>query len=261
MKNINGWIRAVRFVFVTCLSLGWAATGSAYQTGIVGLSGKSNGFYCKNCHAGGSLPLVALEGPTVVTPGSTSLFRFVVTSQNANQIVAGLDVAVSGGALGSIADQGTRLQLSEITHEAPKVNNGSGEAIFEFSWLAPEVEGTYTIYGAGVSANGNMLRTGDASARTTLDVVVGVNVPTPTPTLAPATPTATATPTGSADSCVGDCGIDGEVTVDEIIVGTNIALGLTPVSECLAFDSSGDQQVTVEEILQAVNNALTGCPL
>jgi hypothetical protein len=29
---------------------------------------------------------------------------------------------------------------------------------------------------------------------------------------------------------------------------------------CPEFDSSGDGQVTVDEILQAVNVALTGCP-
>jgi hypothetical protein len=40
----------------------------------------------------------------------------------------------------------------------------------------------------------------------------------------------------------------------------NIALGNTPVGNCLAGDANGDRQITVDEILTAVNNALNGCP-
>ncbi|HYD48966.1 MAG TPA: hypothetical protein VEB21_11490 [Terriglobales bacterium] len=60
-------------------------------------------------------------------------------------------------------------------------------------------------------------------------------------------------------ACVGDCDGGGSVTVDEIITGVNIALGTNPITSCPAFDGSGDQQVTVDEILQAVSNALVGC--
>ena len=60
--------------------------------------------------------------------------------------------------------------------------------------------------------------------------------------------------------CIGDCNEDGAVTVDEIIVGVNIALGNTPVSECLGLDSNDDGSVTVNEIIAAVNAVLNGCP-
>jgi hypothetical protein len=40
----------------------------------------------------------------------------------------------------------------------------------------------------------------------------------------------------------------------------NIALGLGEVDACAAGDPSGDGNVTVDEILTAVNNALSGCP-
>jgi len=59
--------------------------------------------------------------------------------------------------------------------------------------------------------------------------------------------------------CVGDCGDDGQVTVDEIITMVNIALGNTPVGTCEAGDANGDHEITVDEILTAVNNALNGC--
>jgi hypothetical protein len=39
----------------------------------------------------------------------------------------------------------------------------------------------------------------------------------------------------------------------------NIALGNVPLSDCYAGDANGDGQVTVDEILSAVNNALNGC--
>jgi len=59
--------------------------------------------------------------------------------------------------------------------------------------------------------------------------------------------------------CVGDCGRDAEVTVDEILTMVNVALGNTAVCSCEPGDANGDGQITVDEILTAVNNALNGC--
>jgi len=39
----------------------------------------------------------------------------------------------------------------------------------------------------------------------------------------------------------------------------NIALGSTGVATCQAADANGDNQITIDEILTAVNNALNGC--
>lgn len=66
-------------------------------------------------------------------------------------------------------------------------------------------------------------------------------------------------PTAAQAACVGDCGNDGEVTVDEVLTGVNIALGVSPAGACLSFDGNGDSAVTVDEILTAVSNALVGC--
>jgi hypothetical protein len=49
------------------------------------------------------------------------------------------------------------------------------------------------------------------------------------------------------------------VTVDEILTMVNIALGNAPVTTCEAGDANGDGQITVDEILAAVNDALNGC--
>jgi hypothetical protein len=39
----------------------------------------------------------------------------------------------------------------------------------------------------------------------------------------------------------------------------DIALGATPISQCLGLDANGDGVVTVDELLQAVNHVLDGC--
>jgi len=61
--------------------------------------------------------------------------------------------------------------------------------------------------------------------------------------------------------CVGDCGGDGEVTVNEILSMVNIALGNAAVTACEAGDANQDGEITINEILAAVNNALNGCVL
>jgi hypothetical protein len=59
--------------------------------------------------------------------------------------------------------------------------------------------------------------------------------------------------------CLGDCSLDGVVTVEEIIASVNIALGLAPVSACAGADVDVDGRVSVDEILEAVVSALQGC--
>jgi len=61
--------------------------------------------------------------------------------------------------------------------------------------------------------------------------------------------------------CPGDCDGSGSVTIDELIQGIDIALGVLPIARCTRMDHNGDGEVTVEELLIAVNAALSGCPL
>ena len=60
-------------------------------------------------------------------------------------------------------------------------------------------------------------------------------------------------------ACVGDLNGDGQVTVNEILIGVNIALGSVPLSAGPSFDADGDGQVTIDELLRAINGALSGC--
>ena len=62
-----------------------------------------------------------------------------------------------------------------------------------------------------------------------------------------------------AQSCPGDCDGSGDVTINELIVMVNIALGSAPVSDCPTGDSDGDGAIAINEIIAAVNAALNGC--
>jgi hypothetical protein len=70
----------------------------------------------------------------------------------------------------------------------------------------------------------------------------------PTPTVPPVT------------SCVGDCDGTGMVSVGNLIIGVNIAIGNQQIDACPSFDANQDGEVSVSELIVAVNNALNGCP-
>lgn len=246
----------------------------AFSTGITGVSGKQ-GSSCSACHLGGVSPTVHFEGPTEVAPGATATFRFVVQSQSpSRQIAAGLDIATSAGKLTAASGQGEQLLGGEITHTGPKRNDASGMASWDFTWQAPAQSGTTTLFGAGNSVNLSGNSFGDLSATTTYQVSVAdvatptptetpevpTETPTPTDTPEPPTPTPTTTPDPPIGGCVGDCDGSGDVTVNEIVSGVNIALGNADLGVCPTFDANQDGQVTVNELLQAVNGAVNGCP-
>jgi hypothetical protein len=73
--------------------------------------------------------------------------------------------------------------------------------------------------------------------------------------------TGTVLPTATPGGCVGDCNTNTEVTVDELLIMVNVALGNRDVSVCQAGDANRNGEITIDEILTAVNNALNGCPI
>jgi PKD repeat protein len=85
----------------------------------------------------------------------------------------GLDVSATGGAL--TAGANNQLVNGEITHKAPQLVAG-GVIDFPFTWTAPTTLGTVTLYGAGVSADGNALNSGDADVAATLAINVTNNL-------------------------------------------------------------------------------------
>ena len=247
----------IRFATSLCLALVGLSflpvTPTVAETsGISGFSGMDNGKYCSNagfsCHSTEDItrePTVRFEGPTQLDPGAIGNYRFVVTSgAPETQIAAGLDIAASSGTLIVVADQQTQLLEGELTHTGPKDNDASDEAAWEFQWQAPETPGTYILFGAGNSVDFFGSPSGDLAAITTVMVNVGDVQPTPTATPLP---------------CAGDCNGNGEVAVNELVAGVNIALGSATVAVCMACDTDGDGHVSVSELIAAVRRALDGC--
>jgi cytochrome c peroxidase len=60
--------------------------------------------------------------------------------------------------------------------------------------------------------------------------------------------------------CTGDCNLDREVTIDELVGSVNVALGAAPLAACVAADVDGDGAVAINELVAAVNRTLNGCP-
>ena len=46
------------------------------------------------------------------------------------------------------------------------------------------------------------------------------------------------------ETCTGDCDGNGAVTIDELLIGVNIALGISSIERCSVFDRNGDLMVT-----------------
>jgi hypothetical protein len=77
---------------------------------------------------------------------------------------------------------------------------------------------------------------------------------TPTPTDTP-----TPLPTPTQPPCTGDCNGDREVTVDELVVGIDIAGETLSLDACAAFDADDGGSVSIDELVAGVGNALGEC--
>jgi len=158
-------------VFVGVATEVWARSA-----GIDGYSGNpatNGGSICSSCHSGGVTPAVQLSGPTVVAPGTVHTYSLTISG--GQEIAGGLDVSVTDGLLSAI-DPGTYIRNGEIAHDSPR-NAVGGEVTFTFDWIAPEMAGTTTMYGAGNSvnlANGN---NGDAPNQDQLTITVAAVTP------------------------------------------------------------------------------------
>jgi hypothetical protein len=64
----------------------------------------------------------------------------------------------------------------------------------------------------------------------------------------------------AAPACVGDCEMDGRVTVTELITMVDVALGSAAVSACMPGDADNDGTIRVHEIVLGVNSFSNDCP-
>ena len=49
-----------------------------------------------------------------------------------------------------------------------------------------------------------------------------------------------------------DCDGDGRITINEIILGVNMALNTQPLDQCPTFDRNFDEQINVDELVGAI---------
>lgn len=86
---------------------------------------------------------------------------------------------------------------------------------------------------------------------------------TPTETPAPGTPTDTptlgATETPTVMVRPSDCDENGQVTIDELVLSLDIALGLDGLDSCPAADADRSGEVNVDDVVRGVCNALNQC--
>ena len=67
--------------------------------------------------------------------------------------------------------------------------------------------------------------------------------------------------TGTSISSGGcdDVNDDGEVAINELIVGVNVVLGSAQLTQCRSFDRNSDGEVAINELILGVNAALGSC--
>jgi hypothetical protein len=64
---------------------------------------------------------------------------------------------------------------------------------------------------------------------------------------------------GTTPTCSGDCNVDGHVGTDELVQGVGILLGRDSPDRCPPLDVDGNEQVSVVELVSAVDRSLNGC--
>jgi hypothetical protein len=64
---------------------------------------------------------------------------------------------------------------------------------------------------------------------------------------------------GRAQSCTGDCDGDSRVELDELIRAVNVALGTLTIDACAALARNDGTGVGIDDLVQAVAGAMSGC--
>lgn len=63
-----------------------------------------------------------------------------------------------------------------------------------------------------------------------------------------------------AQTCIGDCDSDGEVTLGEVQRAFNISTETAPRESCEGFDTGADDEISRVEVKAAFVRFLRGCP-
>lgn len=177
--KVLSWFKRAPIVVAVALALAVVGMVLAYPGGKIGYSGNpaTGGVYCTQCHYGGVTPDVRFSGPSIVKPGETVDFSFIISG--GQETAGGFNVSADNGEIDNLPGAlDTRTQVEpqtqrvEITHTAPKDVDSNKQVIFTFRWTAPDTPGIATFYGAGNSVNLSGDPSGDAAAKTARTIAV-----------------------------------------------------------------------------------------
>lgn len=173
-------------------------------------------------------------------------------------LCAGINVDVS---IGDFAALGVYDTFDSVGGSSVATVEGVGGEVVGYStsqitpYLGGPLIGTEDTFGIGVSAVPFPFHPGAYQCETFLSTVIG-GTPTPTAT---SMPNPGPSPTPVPGDCPGDCGGDGQVTIGDLIIAVNVALGTRPLLVCRSLDDNGDGAIEINELVGAVNRALMGC--
>lgn len=142
---------------VTACLVGQSNVASADAPGRAGRSGAAGSTCGGGCHSGGTVPTLAFASggapfSTInAVAGSVNTYTFTVSGGPG--VTAGLGVKATNGTLG-VTGTGTKILATEVVQSTPTpfVN---GSVIYTFTWTAPATAGSVTLFGSGVSSNGD----------------------------------------------------------------------------------------------------------
>jgi hypothetical protein len=149
------------------------AGGSAWASsaGIFGAAGQDPAMTCNTCHTGGGTPNVTVTGPTNITGRDNP--TYTVTISGGAGVRAGFDAYIVGfGAQLRAGSNAVFAMGPEATHNVTPLAMNGGSASFTFQFIPPSIGGTYELYVAGLSANGNGATGGDGAALRRLTITV-----------------------------------------------------------------------------------------
>lgn len=136
----------------------------------------------------------------------------------------------------------------DVPPGADMIDHHDGTATLRWT-PRPEDAGTWILRVAAYDEGGGQ------TLRDVTITVGGTTGPAATPS-----PTDVPPPASPIPPCTGDCNRDGQVAINELILGTSIALGNAELPACSALDCRATSSVPIDCLTRAVRAALHGCP-
>lgn len=153
----------------------------------------------------------------------------------------------SGEFRGGGAAQAPDLILDPISEAASRIlaaagaDNYSDDSIEALKQAVEAANAEANFAGLTIAAANDQAEASGASAPA-VQMIVSDDRRTPTPI-----------------HCVGDCSMNGVLTVEELVRGVAITIDQAAFETCPAFDADASSEVTQQELRDAVTRALEGC--